>query len=195
MMRAITKLTGYLVVGAMLLAPAGLTAQEVYIEDGKIIFDMTVAAGMPDGAQTSTSKGTHGAGLNTSAANWFVYEKLEIAPQDMTDSGAGFGTGSVLINWTTANARCQGLTHNGNSNWRIPTLRELTMIWIFRDAIETFSGNTFSSGSNEYYWSATPREINTTFHIAFATGYMNVSFNSSGNVHYARCVREVPVTP
>ena len=184
-----------------LMAPAGLMAQKVYKDAGRIILDMTVAAGMPADAVTSVSKRTAYASFTPNASvlgtvdgvnndqghpiNATVFQKLEIAPYDMNTSGEMTGSGTLTMPWANAFNNCRSSTHAGG-NWRIPTQREVQMMWIFRQGIEDF-GSVFSSNN---YWSAAEANANSAWAIDFTLGVMNSTVSKTYN-YRVRCVREV----
>ena len=164
----------------------------------KIILDMTVAAGMPAGAVTSTPKynaayllanppmslGIMADNLHTGAINATVYQKLEIAPQDLGTSGLNSGT--MTMHWVTAFSECKNLNHNG-TGWRLPTQRELLMMWIFRTKINDLSGTPFVA---TYYWSATQIDNASSWILFFATGAM-FDVLREDLLNRTRCVREL----
>ena len=185
---------------AELLAPVGLMAQKVYKDGTKIILDMTVMAGMPIGAVTSTAKydatymgsntpvnsgSTMADNVHNQAINAMVYQKLEVAPQDLGTSGLASGT--MTMNWATAFTACKGLNHNG-TGWRLPTQRELMMIWIFKDAINALntSGTSFST---RHFWASTEISANIAWMAAIESG-LTSSYTKS-QLAYVRCVREL----
>ena len=174
---------------AGLIAPTGLMAQKVYKNaSNKVILDMTVIAGMPTGTVTNTSK-TAVYNLYTAANNtsWLinatdnlpsgylnatVYERLEIAPSDESDA-----------TWATAFNSCKNKSGGG---WRLPTQRELMMMWIFSDAIVSLSGSMFIADS---YWSSNDDTTTNAWYVNFergATGNYNKTISSR-----VRCVREL----
>ena len=198
------KRTLFIALIAALTAPVGLIAQEVYMESGKIIFDMTAAAGMPADAVTNTPKydatymGSNTPKVGSIMANnlhsgWInatVYEKLEIAPQDINTSAVIGGTGTFTMNWVTAFTNCQSSTYNGGG-WRLPTQRELQMIWIFKVAINDLSTTPLTTNG---YWSATEYANNEACYVLASNG--TTGNNSKGYSNYStRCVREVGATP
>ena len=176
-----------ILLAGLMVAPAGLMAQKVYNATGggytRLLLDMT---DMPAGAITATSKGS-GATLASVAANETVFQRLEIAKQDMagTNAAPALAATGTDMTWADANTRCEGLTYNGRDNWRLPTQRELMMMWIFRTAINTLSGTSFYSS---YYWSATESNVNDAWYVYFAGGdtYGNVKATS----YRVRCVSE-----
>lgn len=170
------------------LISAGLHAQKVYKDNnGRVILDLTVEAGMPAGAittsvktWTSTPSNNGGPMPNNNdkgTINATVYQKLEIATQDTP------GT----MSWSTAFNECKWLS----GNWRLPTLRELMLIYIFKPALESFAG--FGVFSETTYWSATEINHLEAWYVSFANGitYPHLKTNS----YHARCVREVTPPP
>ena len=192
---------------ATLLAPAGLMAQKMYKTGtggtAQIILDMTNTGegiGMPATAVTSTPKydaaymatpgntpvnsaSTMANNLESGSINATVYEKLEIAPQDLGTSGLGAGT--MTRNWATAFTACQGLNHNG-TGWRLPTQRELIMMWIFSTKINNMVGSTFTA---TIYWCATENASSSAWHVNFGNGITDN--NTKSFTYRLRCVREL----
>jgi hypothetical protein len=172
---------------AGLLVSAGLQAQEVYIEDGKVILDMTVETGMPAGAITAIPKTWTGNPSNngdplsnnthSGTINEKVFQKLEIAPSDL-------GT----MTWTAAMTGCK----NEGEGWRLPTQRELMMMWIFNDALNDVleavevGGNALSANP---YRSATEIDASYVWSVSFGIGATTNQLKATP--YRVRCVREV----
>ena len=183
-----------------LIAPISLTAQQAYLNSGRIILDSRVSAGMAAGMQTDVSKtavyDTKTPSSSSEIAdnranailNAVVYHVLEIAPGDL-NGGAIAATGAP-ISWLNAYNGCKSLTHNGNSDWRLPTERELILMWIFKPAIEDLNGVLFASGENQYL-SATEQSGSSVWSVRFSDGDVAYGSKSSPTSRYARCVREV----
>ena len=196
-----------ILLAGLIIVPAGLSAQEVYKEANasalggyRVILDLTVKAGMPAGAVTSTKKYT---GTSTASnSDWLinapdnsvngsinarVYEKLEIAPGDLNNN-ATFGA-STAMDWANAYNRCKNSTCDGGG-WRLPTQRELMMMWVFRPALNSvfseIGGFAFYSDS---YWSAAEVYARSAWFVNFSNGY---TYNHSKTLTYrVRCVREL----
>jgi hypothetical protein len=181
-----------MIVFAGLLISAGLQAQELYIENGKVILDLTAGTGMPAGAVTADSKTALYAGAtpvnndtiinNThiAAINAKVFQKLEIAPANNSGGTA---------NWVTAFNVCKNLTYNGNDDWRLPTQREFQLIWIFNNALNAVLPSIGYVFSAAYYWCATEVNTSEAWYINFNNG--DVLNASKSGLYYTRCVREV----
>jgi hypothetical protein len=196
-----------------LLASAGLQAQKVYKDaSNRVILDLT--EGMPAGAITAVSKTTqydnltptnsggtlpnnlHNSPNNDPVINTAVFQKLEIAPHDVNgvvDERGTIGINSTYTtNWATAFKACIKSTHD-SGNWRLPTQRELMLIWIFKPALEDIFSDEDINGSafdTSYYWSATeyPGGANS-WSVNFSNGAMYN--NPKENLYRVRCVREV----
>ena len=189
-----------LLVGLM-FAPIGLFAQKAYNANiggfNRIILDMSqtgVGIGLPENAVTNIPK--VGATLTSAEANNQMYEKLEIAPRNMGGTNASpqlvATPPGAKLNWEDGDARCRGLNYNGVGGWRLPTHREMTMIWIFRDALIDLGSTPFTI--DNFYWTATEQIVGASNNYAFSFNFA-VGGGGSGNKpleYYIRCVREVP---
>ncbi|SBV98259.1 DUF1566 domain-containing protein [uncultured Dysgonomonas sp.] len=191
-----------------LLVPAGLKAQKVYRDaSDRLILDLTVAAGMPADAVTNTSKTSVYALFNPSASstlipnndhngtiNADVFQKLEVAPHDMNDAGVIGTTGPFTMNWITAFNGCKNSSYNGGG-WRLPTQRELMLIWIFYPAFKSlFVYETMFTADGNYLSSTQGSSDSSSWFIWYINFY-DGSAHQVGNTaqgYRARCVRELP---
>lgn len=192
------------------LLPARLQAQRAYKEGTKIIFDLTVAAGMPAGAVTNVKKYTgtftprqDELGPNndeSSSINATVYHKLEIAPRDVNTSGNLDDTGALTMPWVDAFNTCKSLTYDGGG-WRLPTQRELMLMFMFLPAFNTFlnDGSIYNGTpfADVNYWSSTEYRNDKlrSWFVNFSRGNTNSVIKTDYNMQRVRCVREVMVTP
>jgi hypothetical protein len=204
-----------MIVFAGLLVSAGLHAQKVCIENGKVILDLREAAGMPTDVVTNVSKTARfkelmnpvlGVGAPLEEVLWHidnqesssvkgeinatVFEKLEVAPKDMNKAGVIGGTAPMTMDWPTAFNGCINSTYD-NGGWRLPTQRELQMIWIFNDALTialpAVSGAALLSVG---YRSATEFTASSAWYVDFGIGNTN-HLNDKTFPYLVRCVREV----
>jgi hypothetical protein len=186
-----------MIVFAGLLVSAGLQAQKVYIDEDvqgnkRVILDMTAAAGMPAGSTTNESKtalyvdatptdnDTIVNNTQRGAINATVFQKLEIAPTNLGSMG-----------WIAAFNGCKDPSYNGGG-WRLATQRELTMMWIFNDALKIVllkvGGGALSSSN---YRSATESpNVSNACTVSFGNGYTTSSYSKLQSLP-VRCVREV----
>jgi hypothetical protein len=199
----------FVILLAGLLVPAGMQAQKVYEENGKVILDLTKEAGMPEGAITATSKTdlynnatpnpnggpiTNNIESGTNAINNTVFQKLEIAPHNVNAAMGTMGATPVYTaDWVAAFNACKNSTHNGDNDWRLPTQRELILIWIFKEALEDIFSNLNPIGSvfsSANYWSATESNASSSWYVTVGSGF--TYYNSKTTDTYrVRCVREV----
>lgn len=189
-----------LVMFAGLMASAGCFAQKVYKDGNKVILDLSVASGMPAGVVTDQSKymgftpSGNALGANngiSGSINATVFQKLEVAPNDLNAAGAISSTGTMTMNWVTAFNGCKGLNYNGGGGWRLPTQRELQLIYIFKPAIEQIFAEASISTAffDAYYWSSTEQNASNSWAVRLSDGYaLN---NPKANTSRVRCVREL----
>jgi hypothetical protein len=200
------------IVFAGLLVSAGLQAQKVYIKNNKVILDLT--EGMPAGAITNVSKTaiydnitvsntvlTVITGHNNDTGgdiNRTVFQKLEIAPHNVNAASGTMGAPSTYTtDWVTAFNACKNSTHNGDNDWRLPTQRELMMMCIFKEALDTAflrlspSGTGGTALSAVAYWSATEYTASYAWYVDLNLGTTNHSNDKTYTGVRVRCVREV----
>lgn len=115
--------------------------------------------------------------------------------------------------WTNAVSYCDNLTDEGYSDWRLPTQRELMLIWNLGGNSNVPSGDKNDTGVGSgsvslytpylyqqsgftafaayYYWSATRNSSNSSFawYVNFNTGF-TVNDNNKTVVYSVRCVRD-----
>lgn len=176
-------------------------AQKVYKKDGKVYLECTVASGMPAGSVTTTPKCVGGTASNTAyrdgsttgsinpyaSENDQVFEKLEIDASDMAKPGAPT---TYTMDWITAYDGCKAKNTSGVTGWRLPTQRELMLIYIFREKIGSMTGGLSVSS---YYWSSTESSDMSTasWFVYFSNGNTSSGQKNVANNRQVRCVREV----
>jgi hypothetical protein len=101
------------------------------------------------------------------------------------------------INWIDANNLCNNSTLAGYTDWRLPTIDELTVMFNNQDIVGGYHKN--SSSDYYYYWSSTSSSTNYYKLLNMTTGEQReVSSSSSSSSYYsdyyfyARCVRTLP---
>lgn len=115
---------------------------------------------------------------------------------------------SSTVSWSDAVSYCDNLTEEGYSDWRLPSQRELMLIWLLGGSSSVASGdkndtgvgsaskpvNTpyiyqqsgFTAFSADRYWSAT--EGSLAWYVDFSNGYTSVRDKPFS--HSVRCVRD-----
>lgn len=187
---------------AGLLAPAGLMAQKTYIDGTSVILDLSESAGMPAGAVTTAGKYSSFTPSATvlgtdndanGSINATVYYKLEVAPHDLTGDGT-IGSAGGAFTWVNAFNYCKNVNYNSTTGWRLPTQRELQIMYIFMPALNNLFGDSAVGGtafSSATYWSSTEHSNATySWYVFFSTGATNTYVKT--NSYRVRCVREIP---
>lgn len=169
-------------------------AQKVYKdENNKIILDCGPDSGFPQEAVTTvtgqktitpSATGLGEDNSDTGSINATVFYKLEIDAKDLDGTN----------NWVGAYNACKnkGTAANGEI-WRLPTQKELMLMYVFRTAIAALGGtmNTSSYNRDSYYWSCTEIFSTEARYLAFYKGYVyKIAKSESIRV---RCVREIPM--
>jgi hypothetical protein len=71
---------------------------------------------------------------------------------------------------------CDGLTHNGKSDWRIPTQKELMNA--AEHGIRSTQSSNFAGNFNVYFWSGS-----TVSYYTNGAWYVNLANGSTSNYH------------
>lgn len=171
-----------------------INAPEVSIVEGNVFIS---SVGMPASVVTDTPKARTTTATNTTAAgvglgdiasqesNARVYKRFEVSK---TDNSAG-------TTWREAVDLCSNLDQDG-TGWRLPTQRELVLMYILRPGLDKQSG--FSGFANAYYWSATQAtyefnsSIGTSSRCVFlGDGYFLSGMEKTNNALKVRCIRDI----
>lgn len=179
-----------MVFASFILSLATVYGQKVVVENGKVIID---CAGMPAGAVTDVKKaratswtattpaGTDLSDISSAQSNEKVYKRFEIH-KTVNNSGE-------LLSWKKAIDHCKNLSTE-NGGWRLPTQRELMLIWVLRPAL-TVGGVTDLAIIN--YWSATTDEADgqKSWIVNFLDIGGNTITHSKTNENTFRCIRDL----
>lgn len=177
-------LTGLLICCGIL----GAEAQKVYKNAGIFIIE---CAGMPEGSYTKLAKPRTTDGTNSTQGSLDmlvnigaplnddkVAYKFEVASADSSVAG---------YDWLAGVNVCAGLS---GGNWRLPTKRELTLIWIQHEKLKSLSG--FTPLVESSYWGATEFKSTQSYTHSFGatvgSGGPGLKTTSSYKV---RCIRDI----
>lgn len=117
------------------------------------------------------------------------YAKLVIAP-DNVGNAVVWKTGSNKANRVlVAKKACWDYRGQGRSDWRLPRLSELYLLWLNRVTINQSKGFTSLGESNVTYWSGTEGGKDDKAYAVNAAG--EISLNDKSSSFLVRCVREV----
>jgi hypothetical protein len=92
-----------------------------------------------------------------------------------------------LVSWSDATKYCSGLQSFGHTDWRVPSKKELAVLYEDRKALalnDTFKESGDSAG---WYWSSTEHEGNQAWVQSFSDGKQNYDYQDDKSS--LRCVR------
>ncbi|MCL3849853.1 DUF1566 domain-containing protein [Parabacteroides sp. GYB001] len=95
----------------------------------------------------------------------------------------------VTVDWAAAWKACASYNGEGGGtgSWRLPTQRELLMIWILHPQL--IGKGHFTAFFAGGYWSATEYSTNNVWRVYFGNGTVGTS--NKTNSFYVRCVRDL----
>ena len=155
--------------------------------------------------------------IESDTPNAKVSPKFAVSKQNINNAGEYGGTGSIIssnrLTWAvaagwdatattganytlgpnaTADTGCsqhQGPKGGETGLWRLPTQRELMLIWIMHEGLKKSDPTGFTSFTSTNYWSATENNTNIAWGVNFINGStINTSKTSDS---YVRCVRDL----
>lgn len=146
--------------------------------------------GMPAGSYNENSKEFYTPGNEASARDKAIFKKLQIANTDMTGPDGE-------TTWTFDDYDlCHALySQQGEDGWRLPTQREMQVIWIFQEEIKS-KCSSFEYLTEDYYWTSTlsssyPDNAWTVYGAKTAPGSGNSPNQEKTRSLRMRCVREI----
>lgn len=183
-------------------AQSGVRYPYVTSENGGVVVVLRDSKGGIDESSLFSSRVTASKTGNEASADNRMSRKFRVQK-----SNSGQKT------WSDAMSYCDNLTEEGYSDWRLPSQRELMMIWLLGGSSNVTSGdkndtgvgsaskpvNTpylyqqsgFTAFSAGRYWSASEASSNSSYvwYLYFSDGYSttNTKTTGSGSV---RCVRD-----
>lgn len=110
--------------------------------------------------------------------------------KDMTDCGAAFYTGGVLVtfSWSQAVAACVALEYAGLTDWRLPNVLEQVSLVSMGANPNVPAG--IVSPADAIYWTSTTDAANTAYAHRVTADRLNVSIDAkTTNTFYGRPVR------
>lgn len=163
---------------------------------------MKLRAKAEDGGSTirhTESKGNSDGTIENIAVNDKVPYRFIIAPTNGDDSNwtdamgltSESASGNLDPVGTAQKSGCATYTtFQYSSGWRMPTQREMMLMWLFKDAI-----NAIYSGSwliNTQYWTATEKEnaSDKAWFMDFTTNEPQMNFETKASRKKVRCVRD-----
>ena len=117
------------------------------------------------------------------------YPELIIAPDNATEAaGVAWRTGSGAGRVLNAKQACWDYRGQGHSDWRLPRLSELMLLWMNREAINSSKGFTSLGEGSETYWTGSEGTDDKAYTVD-RNG--NIKKEVKTVTHLVRCVRQV----
>lgn len=124
-----------------------------------------------------------------------------IAPTDVANvtwiqaGGVTGGNGNLNADFVaTASTGCgnyHATAEGTGRKWRVPTQRELQLIWLFRDAIaQVYKAVPMETASPKRYWAATEKDAYNAWYFDFMEGVPGCSWQPKTTTSYVRCVSD-----
>ena len=175
-----------------------LKKKNYFITDGKDEKTMLYYNTLRGEAKGNTYNGTHNGGRYTSVNDALnregPYAKLIIAPEN---TGGNVAWKTVIDGKTILNAKkaCWDYRAQGHSDWRLPRLSELCLIWLNKELINQSKGFTSLGSSGVTYWSATEGRVdggpNDDDKVYTVNSAGEINLVAKSEMRLVRCVREV----
>ena len=133
--------------------------------------------------QTPSNTAYLAVGSTVSGHNGTWNAKMSIKYQVMR---ANLGS---TTDWTSAWNACKAYSGEGGAagTWRLPTQRELQMIWILHPQL--IGKGSFTAFDASYYWSSTETNATYAWNVNFSNGYVGTF--SKTDAYRVRCVRDL----
>ena len=97
----------------------------------------------------------------------------------------------ATFTWPLALAGCEAGVFAGNTDWRLPNVRELMSLVDYSKSVgPTLNAVFFPNTHPNYYWTSTTYAPDPTlaWYVDFSAGYVHLD-SKNNNASYARCVR------
>ena len=165
-----TTVSGYPVIDLSALNPLG------------VLLSSSEAATRRTEMNAQTPSNTQSLAIADENGAWNA--KMSIKYQVMrTDHTVG------TTDWANAYIQCKNYNGDGGSagQWRLPTQRELTMIWILHPQL--IGKGSFTAFTATNYWSSSEDTATDAWYVSFSNG--TVSWPAKTSVYKVRCVRDL----
>lgn len=173
----------------LLVCAAGVQAQPTKwaypkFENGNTIVSRNGTSGIKEVAVLSTAQKTF-LKNQSSQPIYSVSSEYNRVSAKLQVASTNASTGAT---WTNAYSLCKNYSQSGAAagSWRLPTQRELMLIWIFKAKLT--NANLPATG---YFWTGTQSETSSAsaWYMNFSDGSVNVDSKTSSTS--VRCVRDL----
>lgn len=139
------------------------------------------------------------------SGNLLVNDKVPmrfiVAPTDVANvtwmqaQGVIGGNGNLNADFTSsADTGCRNYgktAAGGDRTWRVPTQRELQLIWMFREPVGIiYPAAKMEDGLSKKYWAATEKDADNAWFFDFKQGVPQCSWQPKTSQSYVRCVSD-----
>lgn len=171
--QVVTTSGGYPVIDLSALNPLGVVLSSAEAASRRTLMNQ----------QTPSNTVLLSVGNTVSGQNGSWNARMSIKYQVMrADLGA-------TTDWASAWKACASYNGEGGGagSWRLPTQRELLMIWILNPQL--IGKGSFTTFSTYFYWSSSENDATSVWGVSF--GSSSVYNNVKANSFYVRCVRDL----
>ncbi len=121
-----------------------------------------------------------------------------VAPEDVANvtwmqaGGVTGGNGNLNADFTTTNTGtgCNGYNY-GSRKWRVPTQRELQLMWLFRAPIGIiYPSGAMENVSTKNYWASTEQDADNAWIVDFKQDVPHCFWQPKTNTANVRCVSD-----
>lgn len=134
-------------------------------------------------------------------ANDRIPMRFIVAPTDvagvtwMQAEGASDGNGNLNADFTaTADTGCRNYSKTSDGTgrtWRVPTQRELQLMWLFRAPIGIiYPSGVMEDASSKLYWASTEQDANNAWVFDFKQGVPHCFWQPKTATANVRCVSD-----
>lgn len=184
-------------------AQSGVKYPYVTVENGGVVVVLRDSKGGIDESSLFSSRVTETKTGNEASTDNRMSRKFRV--QKAQSQGS-------KVAWSDAVSYCDNLTEEGYSDWRLPSQRELMMIWLLGGSSNVTSGdkndtgvgsaskpvNTpyiyqqsgFTAFSADHYWSATETSTGSSYAWYVSFSYGDTTNYNKTHSSFVRCVRD-----
>ena len=136
--------------------------------------------------------------INLSAAQVWSNIDQTLIGASAQSSWNGLSNSNAIVgqagHTSSAAALCLNSTNGGQSDWYLPSIDELSLLWHSRfnvnKSLSAIGGATvLPISANSNYWSSTENDFDTAWIFDFYYGFANAANNLKNTTYYVRAVR------
>ena len=133
-----------------------------------------------------TVSGDTGDDIITDNVTGLIWQRT--LPATYAGCTGGAPTGATCA-WQQSIDYCNGLIYAGQSDWRLPTRRELATLSDYGRHSPAIDVSVFPGTQSSHYWSSSSYASSTDNAWTVSSGYGSTGTSAKTNANYVRCVR------